>query len=197
MGVPLGPPVSEREMAIAAAVSAAAVAAQTKAAADWDEAESRRLEDAKSAARKAADEAAEAVDAQAKLCEEADAALRRAVAKLEELERAKQQVHAGMPVLHSGTALRWNPQKGFGFIAPRGGGGDLFCHVKDILDGSRLVDGSTVRFVQAFDERKQKYFAAEVTGGAPEAGEAEAADADEGDAADGRAGETSPKRQRH
>ena len=191
-GVPFGPPMSERETAIASAVSAAAAAAQAKAAAEWDDAE----RDARMTGRKAADEAAVAVDAQAKLCEEADAALRQAVAKLAELEQAKQQAHAGLPTLYSGTAIRWNQQKGFGFITQRGGGPDLFCHANDILDGTQLTDGAPVRFAQGFDERKQKYYAAEVTGGAPApaAGEPEA-----DEAADGQAGfgDNRPKRQRH
>ena len=192
LGVPLRPPVQERDLAIASAVATAAA----KAASEWDEAESRRAKDAKMAARRAADEAAEAVEAQAKLCEEADAALRQAVAKLEELERVKQQAHTGLPMLHSGTAKRWNPQKGFGFIVPRGGeGSDLFCHTNDILDGVRLPDGAPVRYVQCFDERKQKYYAAEVTGGAP-AAEPEAGE--EESRGDGKAGSgwQKPKRQR-
>ena len=64
-------------------------------------------------------------------------------------------------------AVRWNRQKSFGFISVRGDGADLFCHANDIQDGAELVEGATVRFVRVWDERKQKYFAAEVTGGAP------------------------------
>ena len=31
-----------------------------------------------------------------------------------------------------GTALRWNMDKGFGFLKPDGGGDDVFCHYKDV-----------------------------------------------------------------
>jgi len=168
-GTPGALPTSERDLAIASAVHAAASAAEAKAAAEWDEAETRRRAEAKLAARKIADEAAHAVDAQIRVCEEADAAVRRARLQLEELERAKQQAHMGLPNLESGIAARWN--KGFGFIVPRDvRGGDLFCHCSDILDGIRLQEGATVRFIRVFDERKQKFKAIEVTGGVLDAG---------------------------
>jgi len=158
---------SERGLAIAFAVSAAAAAAEAKAAAEWDTAQAKRIADAKTLARKLADEAAEAVDAQAQLCDEANAALKQAMLKLDELEQAKQQAHVGLPMIESGTALRWNKQKGFGFISLRGGEGDIFCHCNDILDGGQLLEGSTVRFVREYDERKQRFRAADVTGGIP------------------------------
>ena len=55
------PQPSARDLAVAAAGAAAAAAAEAKAAADWEVAESK----AKVAARKFADEAADAVFAQA------------------------------------------------------------------------------------------------------------------------------------
>ena len=172
----------QREIAIASAVAAAAAAAQAKAAEEWDAAQN----DAKATARKLADEAADAMDAQVQVCEEADAAQRQARLKLDELERTYQQTHAGMPTLESGKVVRWNTQKGFGFILPRAsGGGDLFCHSNDILDGRMLKVGSTVRITRVYDDRKSKYAASEVTGGVPETVPATDDHAEHGAAGDG------------
>jgi len=180
-GGPRHPPLfSGREHAIASAVAAAAAAAEAKAAAEYDATEMQRVTDAKNAARKRADESADAVDAQLVVCEEAEMALRQARIKLGELEHAKAQAFVGLPMTESGVAARWNSHKGFGFIVPRGGGTDLFCHCHDILDGTQLKEGSSVRFTRVFDERKQKYRAAEVTGGAPEPGDAESAGGNNG-----------------
>lgn len=60
----------------------------------------------------------------------------------------------------SGTVKFFNAEKGFGFIAPDGGGDDLFVHFKAIeADGYRsLDDGQRVSFVAA---RGQKGMQAE------------------------------------
>ena len=166
----------------------------------------RRAAEAKATARKMADDAANAVEAQIAVCEEADAALReaeegvrRSRMKLEELNRAAQDAHVGLPRMEAGTAMRWNVDKGFGFISPHlshltpAGLSDLFCHASAILDGDLLQEGSTVRYVRVYDERKAKYRAEEVTGGVWPSEEEEEGD---GAAAVGEGEESGTKRAR-
>jgi len=71
------------------------------------------------------------------------------------------------PYMATGTAMRWNAQKGFGFIAPDDGGDDLFCHFSAIEDGEMLKEGATVTFDEVYDEIKGKKRAERVTGGSP------------------------------
>jgi len=66
-----------------------------------------------------------------------------------------------------GTAMRWNAQKGFGFISPDDGGEDLFCHFSAIEDGAMLKEGAKVTFEAVYDEVKGKNRAESVTGGSP------------------------------
>eukprot|EP00427_Karlodinium_veneficum_P021552 CAMPEP_0169113990 /NCGR_PEP_ID=MMETSP1015-20121227/28504_1 /TAXON_ID=342587 /ORGANISM="Karlodinium micrum, Strain CCMP2283" /LENGTH=184 /DNA_ID=CAMNT_0009176213 /DNA_START=84 /DNA_END=639 /DNA_ORIENTATION=- len=63
----------------------------------------------------------------------------------------------------TGKMLRWNSDKGFGFIQPDDGSEDLFCHVSGLLDGDdSVLEGDMVRFRISFDERKGKDRAVEV-----------------------------------
>lgn len=63
-----------------------------------------------------------------------------------------------------GVVLRFNDQKGFGFIKPDDGGDDLFVHHSDVKsDGYRtLFPGQSVEFYVLLDDNKTK--AVEVTG---------------------------------
>ena len=63
-----------------------------------------------------------------------------------------------------GTVSRWT-ERGFGFITPKDGGEDLFCHFSNIEDGNSLEPGTVVEFVKIFDDRKGKERAEQVTGG--------------------------------
>mmetsp|Transcript_125029 Transcript_125029/g.266863 ORF Transcript_125029/g.266863 Transcript_125029/m.266863 type:complete len:146 (-) Transcript_125029:84-521(-) len=64
----------------------------------------------------------------------------------------------------SGKMLRWNSDKGFGFIQPNDDGPDLFCHVSALLDGEGSVqEGDTVNFTEEFDDRKGKTRAVKVS----------------------------------
>ena len=47
-----------------------------------------------------------------------------------------------------GNLIRWDDERGFGFIAPEGGGADVFVHIKAFPAGStRPVIGERLRFV--------------------------------------------------
>lgn len=53
-----------------------------------------------------------------------------------------------------GTMLRWNTQRGFGFIKPDAGGEDIFCHISALVDGEDSInDGDPVTYVIEFDDR--------------------------------------------
>ncbi|CAE8695009.1 unnamed protein product [Polarella glacialis] len=57
----------------------------------------------------------------------------------------------------TGRVIRWNSDKGFGFIKPDEDGDDLFAHVSQLLDGEGSVrDGDEVRFKIEYDDRKGK-----------------------------------------
>merc|ERR1719198_2714469 len=71
-------------------------------------------------------------------------------------------------MMPTGTAKRWNEQKGFGFIAPDDGEEDLFCHFSAIKDGAMLKEGAIVTFEEVYDDVKGKKRAEQVTGGSPQ-----------------------------
>eukprot|EP00747_Dinoflagellata_sp_TGD_P165299 gnl/TRDRNA2_/TRDRNA2_186387_c0_seq1.p1 gnl/TRDRNA2_/TRDRNA2_186387_c0~~gnl/TRDRNA2_/TRDRNA2_186387_c0_seq1.p1 ORF type:complete len:679 (+),score=148.87 gnl/TRDRNA2_/TRDRNA2_186387_c0_seq1:65-2101(+) len=63
----------------------------------------------------------------------------------------------------TGVLMRWNYERGFGFIAPEEGGEDLFCHVRALVDGEGSVEeGNKVNFVTQYNDRQGKYEATEV-----------------------------------
>lgn len=73
-----------------------------------------------------------------------------------------------------GTMLRWNSERGFGFIKPGDGGDDIFCHISNLVDGEDSVrDGDPVSYVLEFDDRAEqnravsvRYIGTEVRGAA-------------------------------
>ena len=49
---------------------------------------------------------------------------------------------------HHGTLTRWNDARGFGFIAPAGGKGEIFVHVSAFpADGRRPQVGEVVSYL--------------------------------------------------
>uniref|UniRef100_A0A7S2C1A5 CSD domain-containing protein n=1 Tax=Haptolina brevifila TaxID=156173 RepID=A0A7S2C1A5_9EUKA len=64
-----------------------------------------------------------------------------------------------------GTVKVFNMDKGYGFIAPDGGGEDLFVHAAKLTDGNALTAGARVSFKPSYDQQKNKPIAEEVSGG--------------------------------
>lgn len=53
-----------------------------------------------------------------------------------------------------GTVVRFDPEKGYGFITPDAGGDDVFMHVNDLTFGkNQLKVGARVRFIEGRGER--------------------------------------------
>lgn len=63
----------------------------------------------------------------------------------------------------SGVVKNWNEEKGFGFIGPDDGGEDLFCHRTSLSGVDALGRGDKVRYDEAYDERRGKRKANNVT----------------------------------
>ncbi len=56
-----------------------------------------------------------------------------------------------------GKVIDWNDDRGFGFIAPRGGGRQIFVHVQDFTNARvRPSGGETVTYEQGVDERNRR-----------------------------------------
>ena len=64
----------------------------------------------------------------------------------------------------TGAVKAFNVEKGYGFIAPDGGGEDFFVHASSLLDGNALATGGRVIFKPSYDPAKMKPIAQEVTG---------------------------------
>jgi CspA family cold shock protein len=59
----------------------------------------------------------------------------------------------------TGTIIQLNQARGFGFIAPDGGGDDVFVHVEQLNDNARGVGvGTRVRFERMEGQRGYKAF---------------------------------------
>ena len=52
-----------------------------------------------------------------------------------------------------GRCKFWNKDKGFGFIVPDNGGGDVFCHATGLLNDSELWPSDLVEYELATDPR--------------------------------------------
>ncbi|MFD0841135.1 cold-shock protein [Williamsia serinedens] len=72
----------------------------------------------------------------------------------------------GGPV--SGTVVHYDPNRGFGFLAPESGGADVFVHINDLdVDESDLKPGARVEFEIEDTDRGSKAVNVSVTGAAP------------------------------
>lgn len=56
-------------------------------------------------------------------------------------------------VRHRGTMVKWDDEKGFGFIAPDAGAGDVFAHVKAVVGARRPRLGDRVFFFAGKDNQ--------------------------------------------
>lgn len=63
-----------------------------------------------------------------------------------------------------GTVKWFNATKGYGFLKPEDGGGDVFVHVTDVKKAglSGLVEGQQVEYVLAADARNGKNVATDL-----------------------------------
>ena len=64
----------------------------------------------------------------------------------------------------AGTVRNFNLEKGFGFVAPDGGGDDYFAHGNSLLDGNALREGSRVYFRPDYDNARSKRRAEDILG---------------------------------
>jgi CspA family cold shock protein len=55
-----------------------------------------------------------------------------------------------------GVAVGFKDDRGFGFIRPNDGGGDVFVHARDIANADKLNQGQRVSFEIVTDDRRNK-----------------------------------------
>lgn len=69
----------------------------------------------------------------------------------------------------SGKVVHYDPNRGFGFLSPEGGGDDVFLHINDIqgIDESQLRPGAKVDFEVEATDRGSKATNVKVTEQAP------------------------------
>ncbi len=67
-------------------------------------------------------------------------------------------MNGGEKNVATGTVKFFNANKGFGFIRPEGGGGDVFVHARDVTASGvpELTEGMRVGFELTMDPRKGK-----------------------------------------
>ncbi|MBW6426073.1 cold-shock protein [Rhizobium sp. XQZ8] len=56
----------------------------------------------------------------------------------------------------TGTVKFFNHDKGFGFITPDAGGGDVFVHISAVTSGGSLQDGQKVSYELGQDRKTGK-----------------------------------------
>jgi CspA family cold shock protein len=59
-------------------------------------------------------------------------------------------------IMATGTVKFFNDDKGFGFITPENGGGDVFVHVSAVQGGGSLREGQRVSFEVGQDRKTGK-----------------------------------------
>jgi CspA family cold shock protein len=56
----------------------------------------------------------------------------------------------------TGKIKKFNEDKGYGFIAPDGGGTDVFFHVSALREGDEVHEGTAVSFEMGVDPKSGK-----------------------------------------
>jgi CspA family cold shock protein len=56
----------------------------------------------------------------------------------------------------TGKIKMFNEDKGYGFIIPDDGAGDIFFHVTALFEGDRIAQGKSVKFETGVDKKNGK-----------------------------------------